>query len=86
MSVLTGCATTPRAAPDEATALRVACEHAQAHPHAGSCGFRSASLKGDFWYVVAPLTCPPPGSCVGGDTTVVVSKRTGRIVKVIIGE
>ena len=84
VAALSGCATAmPSSIPDEATAIRVAC----AHSHVAACGYASASLKGEVWHVEAPPPpCPKEFSCVGGGSTLLISKRTGRVIKMIVYE
>jgi hypothetical protein len=83
--VLSACATlAPAKAPDEATAIRIACVDARALGH--KCGFVSASLNGGIWRVLAPYNCPKGLTCVGGDMYALVSKGSGRVVEVVLGE
>lgn len=86
-----GCETAGAVLPDEASALSAACEWDRDHrayskptPGYGACGFTDASLKGGVWAVRAPFNCIRP--CVGGDTFLLLERRTGRVVRMIVGE
>jgi hypothetical protein len=84
---LSGCAAImPQSARGEATAIRIACAYWQAHVQAGTCGFTSVSLNGGVWYVSEPMSCPQEMSCVGGGSEILISKATGRVIKIFVGE
>jgi hypothetical protein len=100
--LLIGCATQPFLIPDEASAVSAACNwggnfhYPQTNPEPrNSCAFTSASLKGNVWYVREPVNCDAEGLqrklqrltvCVGGDTYIWIDRRTGRVVRLFVGE
>ena len=75
--------------PNEPSALSAACEWVRDHrayskPTLGyvACGFTQASLKDGVWSVIAP-TCR---TCIGGGMILLLERRTGRVIQLIVGQ
>jgi hypothetical protein len=81
MMVLYGCAfeTARLSTPEQAIAA--ACRRLH---NPANCHFDRARLNGDTWEV--DDDSPPPTNQVGGGATVYVSARTGRVLKIIVGQ